>query len=357
MSAALWSITEGNYTFVETSEKARERQRRGTRSSTKPYVLNYWGNEAQVKELIKEADVVISGSAPEFLVQERVRAGKLLLRYSERPLKKILEAWRYPDRLLRWNWRNPFWKPIYMLCASAYTAPDYRKFGLFRNKTYKWGYFPETKRYADSEGMIAEKDTAEILWCGRFLDWKHPDDVLAVARTLKEEGYSFRIKFIGAGVLEEKLKRLTREYDLEDRVSFLGQMTPEQVRTHMENSGIYLFTSDQQEGWGAVLNESMNSGCAVVASHAIGSVPYLMEDGKNGLIYASGNVQELCDKVRYLLERPDEQRRLGAAAYQTITETWNAESAAERLLILSECLLNNNQPSLPFTSGPCSRAE
>ena len=44
---------------------------------------------------------------------------------------------------------------------------------------------------------------------------------------------------------------------------------------YMESSHIFLlFTSDRNEG--AALNESMNSGCAVVASDAIGSVPYLM---------------------------------------------------------------------------------
>jgi hypothetical protein len=37
-------------------------------------------------------------------------------------------------------------------------------------------------------------------------------------------------------------------------------MPPEEVRVHMEQSNIYLFTSDFGEGWGAVLNEAMNSG-------------------------------------------------------------------------------------------------
>lgn len=51
-------------------------------------------------------------------------------------------------------------------------------------------------------------------------------------------------------------------------------MKASEVRSYMEKADIYLFTSDFNEGWGAVLNESMNSGCAVVASHAIGSVPF-----------------------------------------------------------------------------------
>ena len=30
-----------------------------------------------------------------------------------------------------------------MLCASAYTASDFAKFGCYKNKCFKWGYFPK----------------------------------------------------------------------------------------------------------------------------------------------------------------------------------------------------------------------
>lgn len=356
-SDAMFKLTAGNYTFIETSEKAKERQKIGQKSFGKAYVLVYWENKEVADSLIREADVVISGSAPEWIVQKRVKTGKLLLRYSERPLKKGMEPLRYPDRLLRWNLQNPFWKPIYMLCASAYAASDYRKFGLFKNKTYKWGYFPEVKRYADPEEMIAQKDSTQILWCGRMLDWKHPDDALVVCRMLKEEGYSFQMSFIGSGEMEDKLRQLTREYDLEDCVFFHGFLTPDEVRSHMEKTGIYLFTSDRQEGWGAVLNESMNSGCAVIACSDVGAVPYLLEEGKNGLTYASGDIQMLCDKLKYLIENPNVQKHFGLKAYQTITTIWNAETAAERLIVLSEAILSKKKNAVPYKTGPCSRAD
>ena len=357
LSDALWKITEGNYTFIETIPIEKKTQELGKMPENRPYVLTYSTNKDVASALIRNGDIVISGSAPEHLVRERVKQGKLLFRYSERPLKKGLEIWKYPYRFLRWHWNNPFWKPIYMLCASAYTAQDYGKFGLFKNKTYKWGYFPETKEYPDLNERIERKETTEILWCGRFLEWKHPDDALTVAKWLKDEGYCFRMNFIGTGVLEEKMERLIQEYGLEDCVALLGKMTPEQVRKHMEHAGIYLFTSDRQEGWGAVLNESMNSGCAVIASHAIGSVPYLLEDGENGMVYESGNVEMLYEKVKLLLERPAEQRRLGMTAYETIANVWNAENAAKRFLALSEKLLNGERNTVQFESGPCSHAD
>ena len=74
----------------------------------------------------------------------------------------------------------------------------------------------------------------------------------------------------------------------------------------------------------------LNSGCAVVASDAAGATPYLVNDGVNGSVYHSGNIQELYEKVRRLLENTTMQYSFGKAAYLTITELWNAEVAAKR---------------------------
>jgi glycosyltransferase involved in cell wall biosynthesis len=125
----------------------------------------------------------------------------------------------------------------------------------------------------------------------------------------------------------------------------------------MEEAGIYLFTSDRQEGWGAVLNEAMNSGCSVVASHAAGSAPYLIHDGENGLLYTSGNVDEMYEKVKRLLDSPEDQRRIGSAAYTTMRDTWNAEIAVDRILLLTERILAGEKHPNLFEKGPGSIAK
>lgn len=104
----------------------------------------------------------------------------------------------------------------------------------------------------------------------------------------------------------------------------------------MERADIFLFTSDRQEGWGAVANESMNSGCVLVADHMIGSVPYLVRNGENGLIYQDGKPDQLFAAAERLVRDRTYRRELGRAAYETITRVWNAENAAKRLLELIE---------------------
>lgn len=356
LSDELNRITEGNYVFIETSAIPRERLEMGYSREKREYVRSGEG-DCGTTGLIEAADLVISGSAPERWICRRIRAGKLVLRYSERPLKLGTQWWKYPYRFIKWHWQNPPGKAVYLLCAGAYTAGDYAKFGLFRNRAYRWGYFPETKRYDSIATLLSRKHPADILWCGRFLDWKHPEDAVTAVRKLKEEGYSLRLRLIGSGTQEETLRTMVKEYGLEECVEFLGTMTPQQVRGHMEQAGVFLFTSDRMEGWGAVLNEAMNSGCAVVASHAIGSVPYLLKDGKNGLVYPSGDVRMLCEKVKDLLDHPEKQKQLGKAAYETIINEWNAETAAERVAALAQAIAEGEKSPDLYQSGPCSRAE
>ncbi len=348
--------SDAQYTFVATQPMDAERRALGWAADAgAPFVCKADGT-AEYAALC-QADAVIAGSAPEALVQWAARRGKLIFRYSERPLKNGNSALKYLPRLLRWYFRNPPWRRTYLLCASAFTAGDYAKFGLFRHRSYKWGYFPETRRYPDIGELFAQKRKTTILWCGRFLDWKHPDDVIEIARRLRDDGRSFRIELAGTGEMEHELKRLTAKYELTEFVHFLGALTPAAVREHMQAAGIYLFTSDRREGWGAVLNEAMNSACAVIASDAIGAVPYLVKSGVNGCVYSSGDTNELYEKLVWLLDNPAAQERLGRAAYETITSLWNAEIAAARLVQLSQAILDGCPSPDLFPDGPCSRAE
>ena len=360
-SEAMYNKLGDRYLFIESEPMSDERKKMGWNNDGEyPYVVcseKLAENIQKYIDIINNAQVVIMGSAPEYLVKERVKNGKLIFRYSERFFKNGLELSKYPVRYLRWHKYAPNNKPNYMLCASAYTSADFKKLSLFKNKCYKWGYFPQVKKYDDIDQLISKKKKNSILWVGRIIDWKHPEIAVKIAEKLKKENYDFSLNIIGTGNMEEEIKGLIKSCDLEKYVKFLGSMPPEKVREYMEESEIFLFTSDRREGWGAVLNESMNSGCAVVASHAIGSVPFLIEDGENGYIYRDGDVDDLFVKVKKLMDETLKRQTTGKKAYQTLADLWNAETATDRLLQLFESVLQGNKNPQLFEYGPCSKAE
>ncbi|MBR2903333.1 MAG: glycosyltransferase, partial [Clostridia bacterium] len=184
--------------------------------------------------------------------------------------------------------------------------------------------------------------------------WKHPEAMLSVAKRLKADGYDFSVRMIGQGELLEDYRKKVEEEGLQDAVTLTGAIPFEKVRQEMQSAQIFCFTSDGEEGWGAVLNESMNAGMAVVSSHAIGATPFLVKDGVNGLVYESGNVDNLYKKVKSLLDDETLAARLGAAAYRTIKEEWNGKVAAKKLLALIDDLRAGKDT--PYEKGPCSKS-
>lgn len=354
----LFELTEHSFYFVSTESFSEERRLLGWKEDTDVVFLQQYNNQTsnEITEEINNCDALLFGSAPRFLIENRLKEKKLVFMYSERIYKTGYNYMKWLPRLFTF-WKNyGRYGSFYLLCASAYTAADYAMHNTFINKSYKWGYFPETKVYDDINSLLSEKNHKRIIWCGRFIEYKHPEMAVAVAERLKTEGCEFELDLIGAGEKEAQLKKLIAEKDLSDNVKILGSMSPQQVRKNMEDAGIFLFTSDFEEGWGAVLNEAMNSGCAVAASHAIGAVPYLLKHRENGLIYEYGNFEDLCSKVQYLLNNPKEQLRLGNNAYHTITDLWNAEIAGKRLIKLTDEIKKHGCCDL-FKEGPCSKAE
>lgn len=359
-SEAMYKILGEGYLFVETENMDAERRNMGWEINEYPeyvYVATETETINKIQDLIDDADVVIIGSASESLVKKRIQNNKIVFRYSERIMKQGYEYWKIPVRAIKGCIRNRWYKNAYLLCASAYAAADYGKLFAYINRTYKWGYFPELNQYDDINYLISKKQPESILWVARLVDWKKPEVAIEIAKRLNKEGYRFSLNIIGNGPLEKNIQALIEKNNLCDCVHMLGSMSPKQVREYMEKSEIFIFTSNRSEGWGAVLNESMNSACAVVASHIIGSAPYLLTDDENGLMYQDGDIDELYDKIKWLLEHPDERKTIAKNAYFTITNEWNADNAAKKFIALAEEIVQGKKYPMLYKDGVCSKAK
>lgn len=334
--------------------------------SDRPYLVKaYLGGEEERKaeELARTSDVVIAGSVDERWYAGRAERGQALFLYSERLLKTTRTGFPKPAywRKCREDFAKFREKPAWLLCASAFAARDYNLMGAFRGKCFKWGYFPRTEDF-DLAGYEAEKRRAgeiRLLWCGRMIDWKRPEMAVRLAAALnsadsKERGRSFHLEMIGGGDMSGAVEKLISDLGLQDRVTLTGNLPNSEVIERMRRSHIFLFTSTRQEGWGAVLNEAMAAGCAVVAADRIGSVPFLINDGTNGLTFRSSSQNSLNSKVLRLVKNPEEIYRLGKNAYQTLHWEWSPTHAAENLLRLAESAASGH--ITPAPSGPCSPA-
>lgn len=354
-----------DFKFVSTIKIFQWRLDLGFKDLDKEYdfVVRAYENEEELnkaKKLAMESDVVIIGSTTDECILERLKQDKLTFRYRSRIFLfvdgffKTLFNKEKVKLLYTRHLKYRKSKNLHLLCANAYGPNDFSKFHLYKDKMYKWGYFLETNIY-DIDKLIAEKEKnekIEIIWVARFIKWKHPEIVVKLAKRLKAQNYNFKIKMLGTGRLEDKTKEEIKKLELEDVLEVVGQVPSEEVKNYMEKANIFIGTSDSNEGWGAVINESMNAGCALVANRRMGSVPYLIQNNKNGIIYNSYN--ELEKSVKKLIDDKELRYKLGKNAYTYITEKWTGSIAAENLIKLFEAVIEGKESDVK--DGPASKA-
>lgn len=363
LAEAFVALPDVEYTFVATTGVPRFRIKLGYKEIEKPYVLDVLKsaeNKEKAIRLAVEADVAIfSASNMEEYEISRLKTGKLTFEYSERWFKKkhfvnILSPKLWERQMMYYRYGRK--ANLHMLCASAYTANDYYLLRSFKDRCYKWAYFTKVNDL-DIDEIIRSKSHTKIrlMWCARFIDWKHPEMAIELACRLKADGYDFELDMYGNGPLQDFITKKIKDMQLTDCVYLKGNAPNEEIIKAMQEHHIFLFTSDQNEGWGAVANEAMSNGCALVASDSIGAVPFLVKDGINGLIFKSENPDSLFEKVRSLFDNRLLMEAFAKQAYIDMKNVWSPENAAVRLLSLISDLSSGEGCSI--SDGPCSKAE
>lgn len=367
----LYRILGENFSFIELNN---DNQKKGSTEdfSTRPYLIKAWESQSQATLAMKIArysEACIFGGVDSLPYEkERLKNDLLTLDMDERPLKRglvnILSKANIYTLYYYWsnNWKS---KPLYKLCCSAFTAKDYERLYMYKDKCFKWGYFTRVNYNLSIEKYIdsSSQPTIPIMWCGRFLKWKHPEMPVQMAAKLKSKGYKFHISIYGdergAAKYDKiyptaKLEKLIRNLGVEDCVSLKGNIPNNEIIKAMQKSAIFLFTSNCFEGWGAVANESMANGCVLIASDAVGSAPYLIKDGENGFCFKSECIDSLVQKVEWLFTHPEEMKQMRKKAFESIVYVWSPSNAVCSLLQLIDDLQNSRKSSIKY--GPCSKA-
>ena len=367
---AMYEMIGNDFHFVATCPRDPKELKGGLDYSNRPYCILSTESEnglCEAHRLNIESDVCVFGAGNLNWENKRSKTNKLSFEVSERWLKK---GWRnvFSPRLIKWWLLYQFKlrkKPFYRLCCSAFTAEDDVKLGCYKGYHYKWGYFTKVEEnYVEaSDAVVSTKGKVHILWCARFLLLKHPELVIELAAKLKKDGYDVAIDMYGddgnmaphdKSYRRKDLEALIDRYGVGDIVTLKGNRPNDEILKAMQEGDIFLFTSDRLEGWGAVANESMANGCVLVSSDAIGSTRYLVKHKETGMVFLSCDLDSLYEQVKYLLDNPDERKRISEAGRESMIKVWSPANAAKSLLQLIEDIKAGRETSI--AEGPCSRA-
>lgn len=178
-------------------------------------------------------------------------------------------------------------------------------------------------------------ETLLITYVGRFSDQKGLDVLLKGLALLKSAcDIPFNVWLIGSGPIEEELRILTAELELQEKVHFLG--TRQSVADYLFASDCFVLPSNW-EAMSIALLEAMAAGLPCVVTN-VGDNANLVEDGTHGFIIPTNSPAHLAEALQRLLEDKALREKMGANAFQK-ARAFSEIKMAEKIEVLYEQIL------------------
>ena len=130
-------------------------------------------------------------------------------------------------------------------------------------------------------------DYFKFITVGRLAPWKNIDIIIKALSDYKKVNQNFIFYIVGSGPEEIKLKKLVNDLDLENFVTFTGQLQKDDLNYYLQKSDIYIQASSY-EGLPHVILEAMSHNLSIIST-PIGGTNEVIQDGKNGWVWELEN--------------------------------------------------------------------
>ena len=243
---------------------------------------------------------------------------------------------------------NSYLQTSSVVLSNAYA----RAHGTWTNSVDQYIAVSElVKRLLVSGGFSAEKisvksnsipDTGPgdgsgkfAIFVGRLIEEKGIRTMIAA---WEKVGAKMPLKVIGEGVLEDVVQQAAGESQC---VEYLGRKTLKEVCELIGRAAMLIFPSEWLEPFGRSIVEAYSKGTPVIAADTEG-MRDMIEDGKTGLVYRSGNSDDLAEKVLSLAGAPERLKPMRDRARERYLKLYSEEHNYSELMSVFARALSNN---------------
>lgn len=155
---------------------------------------------------------------------------------------------------------------------------------------------------------------------------------LRAFRLVQERYPSAELTVLGDGPLRNSLMGYVNDHSIQ-HVFFVGQIPNSEIYQYLDKADI-MVSSSRFDNMPVSILEGFRAGLLVVASN-VGGVPYMIEDGWNGMLFESNNDKRMAERMIEAVEFQDASLRMIENAHCSL-EKYRWEHCREKLLKLYE---------------------
>jgi len=244
----------------------------------------------------------------EYLMARMGRLAEVVLCYGRRDQREMLARGTHPEKLV-----------------PLYNTIDQSPIIAVRDAVWP----QRVEGFRDAEGLRGRRVLIQV---ARLTDTRRTDVLLRAFARLQRRRTDVELVLIGGGPLENQTKRIARKLGLDRHVRFLGPIYDEQ-RLALWYSVADVFATATSIGLS--IHHAMCHGVPVVTDDNPRTQTAefeILQDGINGLTYRSGDLEDFCRKLCFLLDRRDVAEAMSIQARRRVEEVHHIEGMVERFV-------------------------
>jgi len=170
----------------------------------------------------------------------------------------------------------------------------------------------------------------------RFISVRHLRElynipcILRAFRRVQQLVPGASLTLLGSGPLLEELQQYVRDNNL-NYVSFVGQIPNQEMNKYLAEHDVFL-SAPRVDNMPVSVLEAMNAGVLVISSR-VGGVPYLIEDGRTGLLFECDDDKQMAQQMLWANEHLENAHRIIEAAHKEVKK-YNWTEVRKQLLPL-----------------------
>lgn len=211
------------------------------------------------------------------------------------------------------------------ICLTEFARLKLLEAGVPEDKLFIKPNFIDAARITPCPG-----DGKYVVYLGRLSSEKGVWTLVRAFEALKDP----LLKIAGTGPLEAVLKGYVRERGITN-IEFVGFKAGLEKLELLRGSLFSVVPSEWYETFALVALEAYAAGKPVLASN-LGSLPYVVENGRSGLLFEPGNASDLADKTRDLIGRPNVLETMGRYGRRLVDTKYSPEQSYRDLMAIFE---------------------
>jgi glycosyltransferase involved in cell wall biosynthesis len=196
------------------------------------------------------------------------------------------------------------------------------------------------EKFADGENhnynCSKQTDSCTILFVGTVCFEKGIRELFQAFKLLKKEHDNLHLTLVGKNIIQQWIEAFIEKNQLHDFIELAGMVDHDFIKKYYSHASIFVLPS-YSEGMPTVMFEAMANSLPIIISR-VGGVEEVIRDHINGLLIDPHNHNDLCEKLKLLIENEDLRHTLGDNAFCDVKKyTWK-HNAINMNMIYNEIL-------------------